>query len=259
MIRLSRKAVISLSIAGALALVPCAAAFAQEAHASHHEHAHRTGLLGEALKLESLTADQRTAVQQMIDQRHTASAPVRAADAQVLTTLAQEVEQASIDRQALAPALSAEEAAATAQSAVEQGALNRLHALLTPSQRSALVDRLEAAHGKDPRAAHEGHKGGHEMWGGKLGLTPEQKSQIATNLQAEGSSGAKGQQEGERRHQALEAFRGDTFDASALVHVEHRGDRAEKLAQAMVPVLRPAQRAAFAAKLRARAAHESRS
>jgi Spy/CpxP family protein refolding chaperone len=261
MIRWTRKTVLSVSIAGVIALVPCTVALAQQAKASHqeHEHARRAGLLGEALKLASLNADQRAAIQQLIDQRQAATAPVRAADAQVLTALAQEVEQASIDRQALAPALSAEETAATAQSTFEQGALNRLHALLTPAQRSEVVDRLEAAHGKGDREKHEGHAGGNKVWGGKLGLTPDQKSQIAANLHTEQSGRTNDQQDGERRHQALEAFRGDSFDASALVHLEHRGERAEKLAQAMVPVLTPAQRATFAAKLRARAAHESRS
>ena len=61
------------------------------------------------------------------------------------------------------------------------------------------------------------------------------------------------------RRQALEAFRGDSFDASALARVEHRGERVEKIAQAMVPVLTPAQRATLARGLRAHAARESRS
>src|ERR1700690_2606300 len=262
--RYARKIVTCASIISAMALVPVGAALAQEApEQQEHPHAHRAGLLGAALKLDSLTADQRTAIEALKERRRAATGPLRAADAQVLTLLAQEVEQGSVDPHALAPALTAEHTAAAAETAVEEDALNQLHAVLTPAQRGQLVDSIEAAHRQAPRdhdAGHRGH-GKSAMWGGKLGLTPEQKSQIAANLAAE--RGAGGPADGGHhtrgdagRGQALEAFRGTSFDAHALVRVEHRGEWAEKIAQAMVPVLSPAQRATFASGLRARAARE---
>jgi hypothetical protein len=55
----------------------------------------------------------------------------------------------------------------------------------------------------------------------------------------------------------LQAFRGDSFDATAFVRAHDRGERIEKLAAAAVPVLTPAQRATLADQLRRRAAHES--
>jgi Spy/CpxP family protein refolding chaperone len=265
-----RRVVTCTSVAGALALLPSAIAFANQDPASSagesmkHGHFQRGGLLGESLTLDSLTAEQRSAIEQLVQQRRAAGVPAREADARVLVQLAQQVEQASIDAQALAPNLAAEGSAAAAQSAVERDTLNRLHALLTPAQRNQLVDRVEAEHKPTARAEGKDKEGQehHPRWGLKLGLTAQQKAQIHTNLQAErGANAGDGDEHAERamRHAALEAFRGDSFDASALVHVERRGEHAEKLARAMVPVLSPAQRATLANQLRARAAHETHS
>jgi Spy/CpxP family protein refolding chaperone len=259
-----RKTVMSASMAGALALLVGGIAIAQQAPAqdAKHHHGHRAGLVGEALKVDSLTPEQRAGVQELAVERRSARTPVRQADARVLSQLAQEVEQASIDAQALAPSLSAESTAAVAESAAEKDTLNRLHALLTPAQRNQLVDRVENEFAKAHQGPRAGHRGG-EGWGHKLGLTPEQKSQIAANLRAERNGGAPdGQDSAPRADQrgkirdALEAFRGDSFDPGALVHVEHGGERAEMLARAMVPVLTPAQRKALAESFRKRAARE---
>jgi hypothetical protein len=83
-------------------------------------------------------------------------------------------------------------------------------------------------------------------------LSPQQRATIRANLKAEG-----GQFRGQF-HALLEAFRGDSFNASAFVTGFVPGERAERLAEAMVPVLTPAQRATFADRLRARASHESK-
>jgi Spy/CpxP family protein refolding chaperone len=250
------------SIIGALALVPVGAAFAQEAPTAQpgHPHGHHNGLLGAALKLDSLTAAQRTAIEALQAQRRESTAPVRTANAQVLTLLAQEVEQGSVDTQALAPALGAERTAAVVERGVQESALNQLHGLLTPSQRGQVVDAVEASWS----ASQDGDGGRFQRgakWAAKLGLTEQQKTTIAANLAAERSARASdgGKFVQGARRQALEAFRGDSFDASALARVEHRGERVEKIAQAMVPVLTPAQRATLARGLRAHAARESRS
>jgi Spy/CpxP family protein refolding chaperone len=251
-----RKTVILASLAGALALAPVAVAYAHDAkeRMNEHRHAHRGGLVGSALKLDSLTAEQRASIESLAQQRRAASTPVRQADALVLTALAQQVEQARIDPQALAPTMSAEQSAAATETAVDRDTLNRLHAVLTPAQRGQLVDRIEASRGQHPHErAGEENKG---RFGRGLDLTPEQRAQIVANLRAEhpgdDASAPKGQ-----RGKLLEAFRGDSFDASAFVNVHSPGERMEKLAAAMVPVLSPSQRAAFANHLRTRASHES--
>jgi Spy/CpxP family protein refolding chaperone len=252
-----RRTVTFASLAGTLALVPAAVAYAHDAneHTKEHHGGHRGGLIGAALKLDSLTAEQRAAIEPLIQQRRAASTPVRQADAQVLTVLAQQVEQAKIDPQGLAPSLGAEQSAATAETAVDADTLNRLHAILTPAQRAQLVDRIEAARGQHP---HErGGDGDKSRFGRGLDLTPQQQAEILANLRAE--TPANGAAAPESPHgKLLEAFRGDLFDASAFVHVRSPGEHMEKVAAAMVPVLSPSQRAMFATHLRKHASHEGK-
>jgi Spy/CpxP family protein refolding chaperone len=220
------------------------------------------GLVGQALKLDSLTPGQRTAIEQLVQTRRTAEAPVRQADAQMLTVLATQVEQASINRQALAPTMQARETAAVAARSVDLDTMQKLHDLLTPAQRGQLVDAVEAH-------AH-GHKGGHGEGrlgriAKELGLTDQQKQQIASNFRtertAEGDAGSRSDPHGARKAW-LDSFRGDAFSASgagasAKDAVERRADRVTDLLTAAVPVLSPAQRAQLANHLRERAAHES--
>jgi Spy/CpxP family protein refolding chaperone len=258
-----RNALLTSSLVGALALVPGAVAFASDAaQADSGAHGHRgqgPGLLGAALEIDSLTSDQRTAIEKLAQGRRAAGAPVRAADAQMLTVLAQQVERARIEPQGLAASLAAERSAADAQAASERDALNQLHSILTSAQRGQLVDALTQGH-----AAHSGghgkghHEGGEARWlGHALELSPGQESEIQANLTAAGSAAGDGGARGEHG-KMLAAFRGDSFDASAFVKAHNRGEQIEKLAAAAVPVLTPSQRATFADHLRRRAAHESK-
>ena len=267
-----RNALVSSSLIGALALVPSAVAFASDAahgDAGPHGHGFRGGgLLGAALKIDSLTADQRAAIEKLVASRRAAGVPVRQAEAQLLTILAQQVEQAKIDPQGLSASLGAEQSASNAQASAERDALAQLHSILSSAQREQLVDRIsQAGHGHEGKEGHEGreaHEGGHDGHGGRwlgraLDLTPGQEAQIRANLQAErnGAPDAHVGHGGERAA-LLQAFRGDSFDPSAFVKAHDRGIGMEKLAAAAVPVLTPEQRATLATKLRERAAHESK-
>ncbi len=264
------------SLVGAVALVPAGVAYAQQAATSspaRHHRGHRMGLVGAALKLDSLTPAQRTAIEQLAQTRRTAEVPVRQADAQVLTVLAQQVEQASINRAALAPTVTARETAAVAARNVDLDTVQKLHDLLTPAQRGQLVDGIEAnfqghAQGHADAGKGEGHGGGRlGMIAKKLGLTDQQKAQIASNLRAERQAEGTPAQRPDFRGAGkawLDSFRGDAFNASASAAnapamMEHRANRMEDLLTAAVPVLSPAQRSELASHLRARAAHESHS
>jgi Spy/CpxP family protein refolding chaperone len=262
--RLMSRIVTFASLAGAVALVPAGVALAQQTPAAAQQSphpGHRMGLIGEALALDSLTPAQRTAIEQLAQTRRTAEAPVRQADAQVLTVLAQQVEQASINRQALAPSVQARESAAVAAKTVDLDTLQKLHDLLTPAQRGQLVDAAEARMG-----SHTGHGRGEHLAkvAKELGLTDQQKEQIASNLRAErtgqGDAGPHADHRGAGKAW-LESFRGGSFSpnaSGASAKFERRADRMEDLFVAAVPVLSPAQRAQLAGHLRARAAHESR-
>ena len=251
------------SLAATLALLPAGVAFAQDAQPQgehggrHHKGGHRQGLLGAALKLDSLTPDQRSQIEQLASQKRQASVPVRQANAQVLTVLAQQVEAAKVDQAALAPKLAAERSAAAAEKQVDQAALARLHDILTPAQRGQLVDAIEARGGQAREGRGErGAKQG--MGGGKLGLSDPQKAQIRANLEASRPEVKRPEQKGQRKA-ALESFRGDSFNAGALAGVGRPGGRETRMTEAMIPVLTPNQRATVAAHLRSRAAKEGRS
>jgi Spy/CpxP family protein refolding chaperone len=256
-----KKVVTFSSLAATLALLPAGVALAQGAQPQgqqrqgHHRGGERQGLLGAALKLDSLTPAQRSQIEQLATERRAAGVPVRQADAQVLTILAQQVEAAKVDKAALAPSLAAEKNAAKAEGQVDAAVLAKLHDVLTPAQRGQLVDGIEAR-----VAQGRGEKGGKERMGaGKLGLSDQQKAEIRANL--EGSRGQAKRPEGERgqRKAALESFRGDSFDAGALAKMERQGGREARMTEAMIPVLTPNQRATVAAHLRNRAAKEGRS
>jgi Spy/CpxP family protein refolding chaperone len=255
-----KKVVTFSSLAATLALLPAGVAFAQDAQPQgqhgkgHHRGGERQGLLGAALKLDSLTADQRSQIQQLATERRAAGVPVRQADAQVLTVLAQQVEAAKVDRTALAPSLAAEQSAATAERQVDIAVLAKLHGILNAAQRGQLVDGIEAR-----MTAARGEKGGKErLGGGKLGLSDQQKAAIRANLESTRGE-MKGPEARGQRKAALESFRGDSFDAGALAKVERRGGREARMTEAMIPVLTPNQRATVATHLRTRAAKEGRS
>ncbi|HEY5242936.1 MAG TPA: Spy/CpxP family protein refolding chaperone [Polyangiaceae bacterium] len=256
-----KKLVTYSSLAASLALLPAGVALAQDAQPQgqhgqgHHRGGQREGLLGAALKLDSLTPAQRAQIEQLATERRAAGVPVRQADAQVLTVLAQQVEAAKVDKAALAPSIAAEKNAAKAERQVDAAVLAKLHDVLTPAQRGQLVDGIEAR-----VAQGRGEKGGKERMGaGKLGLSDQQKAEIRANLEA--SRGPAKRPEGERgqRKTALESFRGDSFDAGALAKMERHGGREARMTEAMIPVLTPNQRATVAAHLRNRAAKEGRS
>ena len=202
------------SIAGSLALLPGGVAFAQQpAQGQHAGHAHgpHGGLLRDALKLDSLSAEQRSQIEKLVDGHKTAEVPVRQANAQLLTQLATQVEAAKIDRQALGPSMNAEASAARNARTVEVNALSQLHGVLTVVQRNQIVDT------------------------------------IASRLP-----------QGKAVPPVLDAFRGDSFDANALVREGKTGERVVDHAEAKVPSMSAEQRATFASHLRARAAKESK-
>ncbi|MGH7270316.1 MAG: hypothetical protein ACREJ3_07765, partial [Polyangiaceae bacterium] len=176
--------------------------------------------------------------------------------------------------QALAPTIQARDSAALSARSVRMGALQKLHDVLTPAQRAQLIDAVETqahAHTWAARMTpgdHDAHRGaGLARIARKLGLTADQKQQIATSFRAERAAENSGKSHDglkEGRRAWLDAFRGDAFSANgpnagARVALDRHANTIEDLVQAAVPILTPAQRAILANHLRDRAAHESRS
>ncbi len=270
--RWMEKMVLLGALSGAVALA--SPAFAQSgadaavaSPGAHHRN--HDGLLGQALALDSLTSQQRTAIEALAQARLAANAPVRAAEAQVLTTLAQEVDAGALDRQALAPSLQAKETAETSVRAADADLTQKLHDLLTPAQRGQVVDAIEAS-----RNPHGPHGGGGPLAGfeHRLGLSQEQEAQIKSNLRAERQAEGHGDRpdggygQGKGKPPWLEAFRSDTFTASGAGNggagpgmnaMNRRDQRIEDVLQAALPVLTAPQRTELASRLRARAARQA--
>jgi Spy/CpxP family protein refolding chaperone len=231
------RGIVSLvSIASATALVPAAVAFADSGSSEPaHDHAHprhahhRGGLVGKALRLDSLTPAQRTTVEGLAQTQRAAWTPVRQADATLMTGLAQGVEAGAVDRSALGPAIQAKESAQATARTRSHEVRAQLQATLTPDQWSQVTaGRAGRDGGADhPRAREDRERGegGQRFlahFARRLELTPAQVESIRSTVSAQG-----------------------THDFVGLV-------------QAAAPVLTPAQRSELAGHLRARAAAESR-
>jgi Spy/CpxP family protein refolding chaperone len=219
------------------------------------------GLAAQALDLASLSGEQRTQIRQLVGERRSAAAPVRQANSKLLKQLADQVDKAAIDEGKNAPAVGAVDSAVDAAMPVQLDSLNRLHQILTPGQRIMLIDHAEARVAERRTAAREtwatdSSRGAAEASPEhaltRLDLTPEQKSQVTTNLRA-----ARDPQQTEsmedRTRAFLEAFRSDGFDAHAFAHQPRAGEHEQRFAEAVLPVLTPVQRTTFAEILRERA------
>jgi Spy/CpxP family protein refolding chaperone len=130
-------AVFALGIPATALAAPDAPAAAEHArewgHHGHHHHAH-ADLVKRALALPSLNNAQRAQVEALAQESQTTHAGVHAARANVLTTLAGQVDRGAIDRAALAPALKAETDAAVAARLRQRSIAERLHVILTAAQ-----------------------------------------------------------------------------------------------------------------------------
>jgi Spy/CpxP family protein refolding chaperone len=231
--RWMRTIVSGVSLTSALALLPAGLALADDGAlqtpqagatdgGAHGHHRHRNGLVGKALRLDSLSPSQRSTIQGLAQTQRSAWVPVRQADAAVLTQLAQGVEKGSIDRNALAPELRAKETAAASARTASHEVRSQLQSALTPAQWGEITSRGNRPDG----GAHE--RGGQHgqlrvaRFAQKLNLTPAQTQTIEATMTAQ------------------------------------HGHGIVDLVAAAAPVLTPAQRVDLSGHLRLRASHESR-
>ena len=226
-----------------------------------------------ALSLDTLgvSPGQRTAVEKIRSDLHARMEPARAAEQQLVTTLADGLAAANLDAASVDAAVAQVEAAAAKVHDASADALNVLHAVLTPPERAALVDKVEAhwavwqkanAEQTDPRNPERGQLA---MLATDLGLTRNQVDKIRAGL----GEGMKAMPRVDLQEIAThlrafgDAFRSDKFDARVLTtangaNAHLAGWGAARLAhfiEAVSPVLTPDQRARFAQRLREHAAH----
>jgi Spy/CpxP family protein refolding chaperone len=240
----------------------------------HHRHHHHGGVtLIIALSLDTLgvSPEQRTQVEKIRRDLLARMEPARVAEQRLATTLADGVAAADLDAAKVDAAIAQVTDAAARVHDASTDALNELHAVLTPPERAALVEKVEAhwavwqkanAEETDPANPERGRLA---MLATDLGLTPDQVDKIRASL----GEGMKVVPRLEPQEIAAylrtfgDAFRSDKFDARVFTTADSAnrhlaGWGAAHLAhfvEAVSPVLTPDQRTEYAQRLREHAAH----
>lgn len=185
----------------------------------HHRHHHHGGvlmLITMSLDTLGLSPDEESKIEKLRLDLIDKMVPARADELRLVALLADGVEQSSID-----PAKVDEVIAqmATASAAAHESAitdLNQLHAILTPGQRAALVDKLQAQW-QLWRRANTGEQRPTVAIGRDIGLTADQVTQAQNELASRNPAlpAEETEVQGYIRDFS-QAFKSDTFDAASL-------------------------------------------
>jgi Spy/CpxP family protein refolding chaperone len=240
--------------------------------AEHHRHHHHGGFaMFIAISLDTLniTPEQHDAITKIQSDMHAKMQPAHDAEKAVLLALADAVAAGQVDQPKLDTAVAKLGAASAQVHDAVIDSLNALHHALTPPQRQALVDKVEANyavwhHANAPdETLQPGARGGHVAQLAKdLGLSPDQVEKIKTSYREKLTKAPKyDRAEADAHFKAFaEAFTADHFDAKSMTtgavnsHMATWGiTRLVLLYTAAAPILNPDQRAKAAEDLRAHA------
>jgi Spy/CpxP family protein refolding chaperone len=237
-------------------------------------------LVGAALGDVPLTATQRTQIEKLAAEAEARHSAARAARQDLMLAVAAQVQSGSVDRPALQPKIDALAAALTQAQPADRSSLEQLHAILSADQRTVFVDALEARIGEAKGKMRAGHP--LKQWADDLKLTEDQRTQIRTALRERFHAMGHGEvphgepaAHGETNEHAwaggdhpgakvLSAFKQDRFvmdevaPARDLAHTATQmSDHFLGLAETVLPILTPDQRAIAAAKIREKATGEA--
>jgi Spy/CpxP family protein refolding chaperone len=242
----------------------------------HHRHHHHGGVtMFIAMSLDSLgvSQDQAAAIEKIQGDLFAKMEPAHAAEQNVLNVLADGIAAGKIDTAKVDAAIDAVKAAAAGLHEATIDALNQLHAALTPEQRTALVDKVEAHWQVWRKSNSEDEKPrerpGHLEWLAKdLSLTPDQMDKIRATF------GDKVKNHPQKFDPASvethlqefgTAFKAATFDAKTLQHRQMVNEhlavwgarRMAHLYEAIDPLLTAEQRTKLSTQLKAHATAKS--
>jgi Spy/CpxP family protein refolding chaperone len=233
-------------------------------HDRHHHHGGVTLLIAMSLDTLGLSPEQKPAVEKIRRDLHARMEPARAADQNLLGTLADGLDAGVLDPAKADVAVAQLTSVAASVHDASIDALNQLHDVLTPPQRAALVDKLEA-HWLVWKRANTDENDHLTQLAADLTLTPDQVEKIQMS-QAESMKAVPrfDPQEVETHIRAFgDAFRAQTFDAKALTtggaataHMVGWGAaHMARFIESVSPVLTPDQRGKLAQILRQHANH----
>jgi Spy/CpxP family protein refolding chaperone len=220
--------------------------------------------------------DQHAAIEKIQAELFAKMEPARSAEQKVVATLADGIEGGTIDTAKVDGALVQVATVAGSLRDATADALNELHAALTPEQRVALVDKVEAhwtiwqranTDTESTAAGGPSHAGYLEALTKDLGLTNDQIDKIRGrwSAAAKDSSSPLDAQKVETHLRAFGlAFESSSFDARALTTwngadtllASWGSTRMAHFFEAVTPVLTPEQRAALAQTLRQHMSHQ---
>lgn len=224
-------------------------------------------LLASAWKLSDLSADQEVKLQAIEEKLRQAGAPRRAAQKDLAELFAKSLEAGKLDETAVNAQIDRIAQLADAEKDATAAALDHVHALLSPAQRSEVIELTKTAwknhEGKEGKH-HEGGPGMHMMkkMAEDLNLTDAQKQAFHDKLESMPKPD-KSQFEGmkSKMKTVADAFVSDSFDAKALgvgdkgaARAKGFATRMEKMIEASIEILDPGQRATLAQKIREHAA-----
>jgi Spy/CpxP family protein refolding chaperone len=234
--------------------------------AAHHRHHHHGGMaMFIAISLDQIntTPDQKAAIEKIKTDLYAKMEPAHAAEKSVLTAVADAIASGQFDQAKLDTSIAeVGTQSGTIHDAISDS-LNQLHATLTPPQRQALVEKMQAHFEvwHSANAPEEDKEHGHLAHLAKeLGMTQDQvdKSRAAYE-QSIGGVPHFDRAEADAHLKAFgEAFVSDQFDAKSLPtkgelnsHMAVWGiNRMIKLYEAVTPNLTPDQRTKLADNIR---------
>ncbi len=239
----------------------------------HHRHHHGGITKFIAMSLDTIGADdaKRPQIEKAQSDLHSCMAPVGEIEKSLLTTLADGVAAGKIDTAKVDATIAQLDAAANAVHGCSVDALNRLHAILSPTERAALVDKVQAHWEVWQQVNHKAEPGSREPGGRlaeftqELNLTADQSEKISKALHKArpGLAGKFDAKKGEAHmHAFATGFVAESFDAKSVTanangHLAtHGSKRMAHFYETVTPLLTPEQRTKLAEHLREHATHQ---
>ena len=234
-------------------------------HHRHHHHGGVTKFIAMSLDTLGVAPAKKLKIDRLQKRLYVCMIPARDLESGLLSTLADGVAIGSVDAVKADATIGQLDAVASAVNGCSAGTLNKLHAVLSPSERASLVDKVQAHADAWRRANSEAAAGGREKGGrladlaAELHLTPDQVEKLSVALQT-GLAPLAGQFDPKMMQDHVQAFSSaflqKSFDADSLIpnvngHIATYGAKRMALFyETAAPLLTPEQRTTLAQHLR---------